>query len=1398
MAEEDDDKFIKENPIIFKKYRIKKKLGEGAFGDVYLGQTIENNSYVAIKVEQRKIIKPILESEAFLLYSIAGLGIPEVKSFGKVKNYNILVEPLLGKSLFDIFTENHKKMNPEDVCLIGKQVIDRIQWIHSKYIVHRDIKPDNFLIGRKDPNVIYLIDFGLSKKYRSSTTNKHIRFGFTGKLTGTVRFASANALRGGEQSRRDDIESIGYMLIYFLKQRLPWQGITGNKKMERYLKIYKMKKNTTPEELCSGFPEMIDYIAYAKKLEFEQEPDYNYLRRLFITMLKRIHNTNDQLVFSWIKLADLPNLKNPVNPAIRKDSPQSRIYKKIKSNLEKERNLSSNSDSKNDSYQQIQSQRTLPSTNLKAIDKNNNNNYNTENEIEPNADKKENKKSLKMKEGLNTTIANLDVTVDENIVDFENERLKKESKDTRESFYFKNNNDKNASYNQNISNKNIHLSDKKNNNNYCIKNSMTNINSENQININLKSELNDIMKNNKENDILKNIQNNNLENNISENKEKNNIDNKPNDNLDNINNIDNKWNDKKEEYNLDNINNNKPNNKKEELNLEINSNKKMFPEDHYSLFPDDIENISPNNNLENNNLNIKKSHEINNNIYNNLNNEDNNKLENNINQNNIINQNINNNNNIKEKNKNINNNSNKRYLNNCKNIKKALNYRNKSTKNNRPAMNINSSINNTPNNNSSNNKTNSSKTTKNNRNVDIKHIQHFTYNEQVDNDNQYNFNNPINYNKKEKNKIDGNKNNDIYALITSNNNIINTSKSVGKKQNKNNINLESINNFDDISEYLRLNTQNNNNKLNTNTKYISNQNRNNINNYPTHYNINTENPNNNIGNANIKRKIIIKRIKKCHTNKNSLNPNININENNNNNYLNNENNLKKYKSNKLYKSANNNINENNNNKSYKGKSHEINNNPDIYKQINKDIGGITFPNDNDLDNNLVSNRITIGNKIIRKISPKKGNSTKKLGHSKMIVKTVLDSNDFFNEYNNDLFDYNKSEINNNNNNEDFSNTMNGKIKNNALYYSMNNEKINNNINKSYKGSVSNFCKNLKNNSNYGYLNQNNIYYSLCGNNKSKNNLNKNLNNKNNIEKENSNNNNIDLLKEGKYTFQSIDILKERNNNNLQNNPITNVNIKEQELNQYVNNINAKKINKQNIGEISPIKLNNKNNYMYIIGRNDNYSNNQINQNNLKNKKNANINNNINLNSNNQRINNLQSRKSPGNQQKNNIKGFKGGITKIKKLPNNEYKQKMIDNNINSTNNMDNLNQINNKINNINNISNSNNLNQINNNINNNLNINLINNNINNRQQIYYQIPGYINNNILNQYNIQYLNNITNFQPSDRIVNSNIPSQNYILFNPTNIQRETNQGIKQGVQIQFPNNNPNHYNPYGKV
>ena len=307
-------RFIKENSIIFRKYKVQKKIGEGAFSHVYSGICIITNESVAIKFESRKSENPSLETESYILYSLRGLGIPEVLSFGHLKNYNVLVEPLLGKSLFDIFNERKGSLPIEDISLISIQIIDRIQWVHSKNIVHRDLKPDNFLIGNNDPNIIYLTDFGLSKKYKSSKTGKHIKFSFTGKLVGTVRFASINALRGGEQSRKDDLESIGYMIIYLMRGKLPWQGVTGYQKMQKYFKIYKMKKNVPTEDLCKFLPkQMTDFMKYIKQLEFEQEPDYNYLRNLLKSILKEVNGTNSQLLFSWIRLSDLQKKLNNRN-----------------------------------------------------------------------------------------------------------------------------------------------------------------------------------------------------------------------------------------------------------------------------------------------------------------------------------------------------------------------------------------------------------------------------------------------------------------------------------------------------------------------------------------------------------------------------------------------------------------------------------------------------------------------------------------------------------------------------------------------------------------------------------------------------------------------------------------------------------------------------------------------------------------------------------------------------------------------------------------------------------------------------------------------------------------------------------------------------------------------------
>ena len=359
--------FHKEVPVLFKKYKVKRKIGQGAFGAVYSGQSISNNKLVAIKVEKQNAKRPSLETEAFFLSTIKGVGIPEIISFGKVKTYNALVEPLLGENLFDIFIQKNKRFAIEEVCLIAIQVLERIQLIHSRYVIHRDIKPDNFLIGKDDPNVIYLIDFGLSKKYRSSTTKKHVHFRNTGKLTGTLRYASPNALRGNEQSRKDDLISIGYMIIYFLRKKLPWQYINEEDENIRYARIYRMKKEIKPEELCCYLPnEIADYMRYVQKLGFEQNPDYIYLRGLFISILKKLNKNYDKLLFSWINSADVPKLKKPVNPSSRRSSSRERLWKKINENLKEKQRGTSSESSENKSYEIVQNVK-INSPNMKMI-----------------------------------------------------------------------------------------------------------------------------------------------------------------------------------------------------------------------------------------------------------------------------------------------------------------------------------------------------------------------------------------------------------------------------------------------------------------------------------------------------------------------------------------------------------------------------------------------------------------------------------------------------------------------------------------------------------------------------------------------------------------------------------------------------------------------------------------------------------------------------------------------------------------------------------------------------------------------------------------------------------------------------------------------------------------------
>ncbi|CAF2137428.1 unnamed protein product [Brassica rapa] len=272
------------------KFRLGRKIGSGSFGEIYLGTHIQTHEEVAIKLENAKTKHPQLlyESKLYRLLQ-GGTGVPNVKWFGVEGEYNVLVIDLLGPSLEDLFNFCSRKLSLKSVLMLADQMITRVEYFHSKSFLHRDLKPDNFLMGLgRRANQVYIIDFGLAKKYRDNTTHQHIPYRENKNLTGTARYASMNTHLGIEQSRRDDLESLGYILMYFLKGSLPWQGLKAGTKKQKYERISEKKVSTSIESLCRGYPsELASYFHYCRSLRFDDKPDYNYLKRIFRDLFVR-------------------------------------------------------------------------------------------------------------------------------------------------------------------------------------------------------------------------------------------------------------------------------------------------------------------------------------------------------------------------------------------------------------------------------------------------------------------------------------------------------------------------------------------------------------------------------------------------------------------------------------------------------------------------------------------------------------------------------------------------------------------------------------------------------------------------------------------------------------------------------------------------------------------------------------------------------------------------------------------------------------------------------------------------------------------------------------------------------------------------------------------------------
>ncbi|XP_009597948.1 casein kinase 1-like protein 10 isoform X1 [Nicotiana tabacum] len=337
--------------VVGGKFKLGRKIGSGSFGELYLGVNVQTGEEVAVKLESTKTKHPQLhyESKLYMLLQ-GGTGIPHLKWFGVEGEYNAMVIDLLGPSLEDLFNYCNRRFTLKTVLMLADQLINRVEYMHSRGFLHRDIKPDNFLmgLGRKAnqglanwPGMhlvqflgemlkiqfvfqVYIIDYGLAKKYRDLQTHKHIPYRENKNLTGTARYASVNTHLGVEQSRRDDLESLGYVLMYFLRGSLPWQGLKAGTKKQKYDKISEKKMLTPIEVLCKSYPsEFISYFHYCRSLRFDDKPDYSYLKRLFRDLFIREGYQFDY-VFDWtiLKYPQIgsssrgrqPTGRLPVNP----------------------------------------------------------------------------------------------------------------------------------------------------------------------------------------------------------------------------------------------------------------------------------------------------------------------------------------------------------------------------------------------------------------------------------------------------------------------------------------------------------------------------------------------------------------------------------------------------------------------------------------------------------------------------------------------------------------------------------------------------------------------------------------------------------------------------------------------------------------------------------------------------------------------------------------------------------------------------------------------------------------------------------------------------------------------------------------------------------------------------
>lgn len=289
--------------IVGNHYQVGKKIGEGSFGVVFEGTNLLNGHIIAIKFEPRKSDAPQLRDE-YRSYRIlqGALGIPQAYYYGTEGLHNVLCIDLLGPNLEDLFDLCGRKFSIKTVAMLARQMIERVQSIHEKNLIYRDIKPDNFLIGLpggRTSDTVYMVDFGMAKLWRDPRTRAHIPYRERKSLSGTARYMSINTHLGREQSRRDDLEGLGHVFMYFLRGSLPWQGLKAANNKQKYERIGEKKRSVSVADLCEGCPEQFAiYLNYVRELGFEEQPDYEFLKEQFARVLRDAGEVDDQM-FDW-------------------------------------------------------------------------------------------------------------------------------------------------------------------------------------------------------------------------------------------------------------------------------------------------------------------------------------------------------------------------------------------------------------------------------------------------------------------------------------------------------------------------------------------------------------------------------------------------------------------------------------------------------------------------------------------------------------------------------------------------------------------------------------------------------------------------------------------------------------------------------------------------------------------------------------------------------------------------------------------------------------------------------------------------------------------------------------------------------------------------------------------